>query len=501
MADPREQYLPGELESLLALGAGPDLPPEVIEQMLVERGVRSPRRAPRDPGPLIPLDTPLADLVRGLYENAEDAALVPGPPGAPPMAPYYEVPSAPAPVSPPSGSLRAEGLRGAPQGAPPAPSPGAAPPSEPWLQQFITPASPQAMLGGINRMMAQGTPGSAMPGDMAQTGGFNMPPGPVEPPMKPGGFGMDAIRQRMMLEAARQGQQGAGAPPPGLAGVAGAAGAPVPGAPPQPLDPIAKGAQAAQQAAAAGSAAQAQSAPADPYAHLPPALAAALREYSAISADLKKQDESAKWMALAKAGFAMAGSNKGFLGALGDGGMAGLSAYEQAMQADAANRMRAAGMDLDVAKMTTGWEADQAAALRQAEKDELDRQYTLARIGSLNRSGRGAAGGAGAQNGITQAQYLSQLRAEEDAIRNSGPAAMRLTPAEVTKMATESLNAKLAAAGFTVRGTNLPGGSAAAATAGLGAVADLIPGETVEDGMLYVGGDPGKPESWEPVDE
>ena len=473
-----DDYLPGELESMLALGAGPNLPPEVIEQMLVERGVRSPRRTPRDPGPLIPIDMPLSALVEQMYNQATATPV----PGAPPPPP-----------APPSGPIRPEGLRGS--GAPAAPSAVVDPGGGSWLESFITPASPQAMLGGVNRMMAQGTPGSAMPGDMAQTGGFNMPPGAVEPPMKPGGFGMDAIRQRMMLEAARGGPQnpGPGAASPALAGVAGAAGAPMPGAPPQPLDPIAKGAQAAQAAAAAGSAAQAQSAPVDPYAHLPPALAAALREYTAISADLKKQDESAKWMALAKAGFAMAGSNKGFIGALGDGGMAGLSAYEQAMQADAANRMKAAGMDLDVAKLTTGWEADQAAAIRQAEKDELDRQYMQARIGSLNRSGRGGSG-AQTQNGITQAQFATMIQREAANLASGrdGPK-YAADPEALRRDAMANVDAYLDASGITVRGrAGNPDPAPDPSGAGLSAVAEVpedVMAVAASDGDVIQGDD------------
>lgn len=459
MPDLQGQYLPGELEALLALGEGPDLPPEVIEQMLVERGVRSPRRAPRDPGPLIPLDAPLSALVAGLYEDATSPGVPPAP-GAPP--------------APPSGPMRPEGLRGG--AAPPAPSAMVEPPAgEPWLRMLPS----EQILAGANRMMIQGTPGSAAPGDLAQVGGFTMPPGPVPPPEKPPGsvytgppappgkpsmLSIPAIRQRMLMEAAGGPQTPLGAvaaPLPAAApGSAAAAAAAAQGVPVPPPDPIAKGAQAAQQAAATGAAQQAQT---DPFAGLPPALAAALREYTAIAADLKKQDDAARWMALAKAGFAMAGSNKGFLGALGEGGMAGLEAFQAAQQDEAQRRMQAAGMDLDVAKLTNQWQVDQAAAEREAAKEELNARLIEARIGSLNRGNRGGSG-TPAQQGITPGQYLTMVQREADNLRNNPAWSRGKTDAEIEAAAESAVQGRLQRLGVEVRGAAGGGGGAPAAT-------------------------------------
>lgn len=440
----------GELQALIMQGGTPELPPALLQQELAKKqGAQSQRREPRTLDELLPpLNAPLSALVESLY------------------GPLTERPEAP-----PSRQAQVEAAQA------------------PWFE----PASQDAILAGVNRMMAQGTPGSAMPEDMAQTGPTPAPMLPQAPPGKPPGMmglSMPAIQQQMLMEAARRPQSPAVAAAGGAGGQQAPAGGGV-------AAPILQGAQAAQQAAAAASAAQAQTAPPDPYAGMPPALAAALKEYTTISADLKKQDDTAKWLALAKAGFAMAGSNKGFFGALGDAGLSGLDAYQAAMSQDAANRMKAAGMDLDVAKMTQDWESGQAAAARQREQDIIDAEYKRARIGALNRSNRGG-GGQTQQQGITQAQYLSMIQRAANDLANSVHGTKYITdPAALQADAVAQVDSYLQRTGITVRGQ----GGAAPQPQTLGAVAAGPQPGTVQDGYMFLGGDPADQNNWEPVDE
>lgn len=471
---------PAELLALEQMGGTPSLPPDAIDRALRMQGYRTGRR-PSAQGSAgaaaISMDPGLSGLLGQIYggmTNEEDFSI----PGAPPE------PRLP-------GKMRPEGAAG---GAPSAPMP---PGPEPWtgapLFEFLP---PETIMAGVQRQVEQGTPASALPGDMAQTGGFNMPPGPVEPPMKPPGLmalSMPAIQQRMLMEAARAGRGGPGAGgvpmPPAMPGGAPAAPAGPPGTAP---DPIATGAAAAQQAAAASGAQQAQTA--DPLAGLPEPLASALREYQSIAKDLKQQDENAKWMALAKAGFAMAGSrNPSFFGALGEGGMAGLQAYEQQQAAEAARRLQGVGMDMDVAKLLMQQETAQAEALRQAEKDELERRYTEARIGAIQRSGRG--GGSSGPKPITQYQYAGMVQKEYDNLLNSPLALDPMyleNPELLRQKAIENVNSYLSTTGGAAAGGGSGGTSlqavAGAAPEDLGAPDQYNEGDVVqsENGSMWV---------------
>lgn len=344
-----------------------------------------------------------------------------------------------------------------------------------------------------------GTPGSAMPG--------SDPALPGAAPAAASGPGLMAlIQQRMREEAVRAGAAGAppGAAPP--AGAPSAAGIPLPpampgagpaapaGPPGTAPDPIATGAAAAQQAAAASGAQQAQTA--DPLAGLPEPLRSALAEYQSIAKELKQQDENAKWMALAKAGFAMAGSrNPSFFGALGEGGMAGLQAYEQQQAAEAASRLQGVGMDMEVAKLLAQRDQDAATAEQKAEEAALNRELVMARIGSLNRGNRGGGGGAGGAKPITQYQYAGMVQREYDNLLNS-PLGMRpeyrQNPELLREMAVENVNSYLATTGGAAAGGGSGGTSlqavAGAAPEDLGAPDQYNEGDVVqsENGSMWV---------------
>ena len=444
---------PAELLALEQMGGTPSLPPDAIDRALKMQGYRTGRRPSAQgaaAGSAIPMDPGIAGLLGQIYGGAT---------------------------------------------APPKPREGPGPQPNDPLFEFLP---PETIMAGVQRQVEQGTPASALPGDMAQTGGFNMPPGPVEPPMKPPGLmalSMPAIQQRMLMEAARAGRGGPGAGgvpmPPAMPGGAPAAPAGPPGTAP---DPIATGAAAAQQAAAASGAQQAQTA--DPLAGLPEPLASALREYQSIAKELKQQDENAKWMALAKAGFAMAGSrNPSFFGALGEGGMAGLQAYEQQQAAEAASRLQGVGMDMEVAKLLAQRDQDAATAEQKAEEAALNRELVMARIGSLNRGNRGGGGGAGGAKPITQYQYAGMVQREYDNLLNS-PLGMRpeyrQNPELLREMAVENVNSYLATTGGAAAGGGSGGTSlqavAGAAPEDLGAPDQYNEGDVVqsENGSMWV---------------
>lgn len=497
---------PAELLALEQMGGTPNLPPDAIDRALRMQGYRTGQRPgqKRAAGAAIPMDPGLAGLVQQIYGGIENEMMIPPPPDYVPPAPYYDIPEAPPPPAPPSGQLRPEGLRGGRAPAAPEPPPPPAPPRDPRMVgrnpifEFLP---PETIMAGVERQVQQGTPASALPGDLAQTGGFNVPPPPMAPPEKPGApvyTGPPAPPEKPPGLVSLMAPPMGGVPAP-----AGMPGSPAPTAPPvgppgTAPDPIATGAAAAQQAAAASATQQAQTA--DPFAGLPEPLANALREYQAIAADLRKQDESAKWMALAKAGFAMAGSRSpSFFGALGEGGMAGLEAYEAAQAAEAQRRMQAAGMDMTVGNTLMNREAALAAAARQAEQDALEAEYKRARIGSLNRSNRGGGGGSTGQQGITQSQYLTMVQREADNLMNSAATYQkyRADPEAARRDAMANVDAYLSESGITVRGMGGGGGGggpqtlsavAGAAPEDLGAPDQYNEGDVVqaENGSMWV---------------
>jgi hypothetical protein len=94
----------------------------------------------------------------------------------------------------------------------------------------------------------------------------------------------------------------------------------------------------------------------------------------------KVSDED-KWMALAQAGLGMAASrNPFFLGALGEGGLMGLSAFRHAQDRAVQNRIKAAGLQADVNTLDERKRANRAGEglrEREIETTSADRRANL----------------------------------------------------------------------------------------------------------------------------
>jgi hypothetical protein len=102
-----------------------------------------------------------------------------------------------------------------------------------------------------------------------------------------------------------------------------------------------------------------------------PALKQATDDYMKLINAQENTDDQDKFLALAKAGFAMASSGSPYLlQAVGQGGNAGIDAYQAARAKAAERRLRGAQGTLEVAKI--GEEVRRAAAREGLDRDRLE---------------------------------------------------------------------------------------------------------------------------------
>lgn len=234
--------------------------------------------------------------------------------------------------------------------------------------------------------------GEAMPAAMAEAPPESIP-APYLPPLQAGGG--NAGEFNAMAQAAPPWLRPREAASTGAVGEGGttAGGRPVIATAPVPAQNPALAAAVppttpAAQAIAAGEEAAAETVAPEraAVAGMSPELQKATQDYMKLIGDTGgESDERDRYMSLARAGFAMAGSNSPYLlQAIGQGGTAGLDSYQQARARAAERRLQQARGTLEVAKVgedsrragvREGLDRDRYALDKdKAEKEAADRQ-------------------------------------------------------------------------------------------------------------------------------